>query len=134
MYSSVQATSRYLLGLLLARPGVRGPTLSGVSSQHTAYARVIRARIRSCTPANSAGGAGEQAVHEPDRGRGPGQRLQQRHHPVRGHEVHDHQVDRERGQVRAVPDRAGPGALGSGRGVDPPAPAARTWCWSYWVT
>ena len=71
------------------------------------------------------GGAGEQAVHETYRGRGPGQRLQQRDHPVRGHELHDHQVHRERGQVRPVADRAGPGPLGSGGGVGPPASAAR---------
>ena len=71
------------------------------------------------------GGAGEQAVHEPHRRGGPGQRLQQRDHPVRGHELHDHQVHRERGQVRAVADRAGPGPLGSGGGVGPPASAAR---------
>ena len=62
-------------------------------------------------------------MHEPDRGRGPGQRLQQLHDPVRGNEVHDHQVDREGLQVRAVPDRPRPGALGPGRGVDLPAPA-----------
>lgn len=35
-----------LLGLLAARLGVADPTLSGVSSQHTAYAPVIRVRIR----------------------------------------------------------------------------------------
>ena len=72
--------------------------------------------------AQQPGGAGEQAVHEPDRGRGAGQRLQQRHHPVGGQEVHDHQVHRERGQARAVTDRTRPRPLGAGRGGGPPAP------------
>ena len=63
-------------------------------------------------------------MYEPDRGRGPGQRFQQRDHPVRGHEVHHHEVDRERGHMGAVPDRAGPGTLRAGGGVTAPAPAA----------
>ena len=58
--------------------------------------------------AQQPGGASEQAVYEPDRGRGPGQRFQQRDHPVRGHELHHHEVHRERGQVRPVANRAGP--------------------------
>jgi len=69
------------------------------------------------------GGASEHAVHETNRGCRPGQRFQQRHHPVRGQEVHHHQIHREGLQVRAVPNRAGPGALGPGRGVHRPAAA-----------
>jgi len=68
-------------------------------------------------------GAGEHAVHEPDRGGGAGQRLQQRHHPVRRQELHHQQVHRERLQGRPVAHRARPGALGPGRGVGPPAAA-----------
>ena len=56
-------------------------------------------------------------MHEPDRGGGAGQRVQQLHHPVRGNELHHHQIHREGLQVRPVPDRTGPGALGAGRGV-----------------
>ena len=41
-----------------------------------------------------------------------------------GHEVHDHEVDGERGQVRAVPDRARPSPVGAGGGVHPAAPAS----------
>ncbi len=62
-------------------------------------------------------------MHEPDRRGGPGQRFQQRDHPVRGQELHHHQVDGERLQVRAVADRPGSGALGPSRGVDLPAAA-----------
>jgi len=43
--------------------------------------------------------------------------------PVRGHEVHHHQIHRERLQVRAIPDRPGPGTVGSGSGVYRAAPA-----------
>ena len=42
------------LALLLAGLGVRGPTFSTVSSQHTAYARVIRVRIRWSAASSSA--------------------------------------------------------------------------------
>ena len=68
-------------------------------------------------------GAGEHAVHEPHRGGRPGQRLQQRHHAVRGNEVHHHQIHREGRQVRAVSDRTRPGPLRPVGGVHRPAPA-----------
>ena len=63
-------------------------------------------------------------MHEAHRGGRAGQRLQQRHHAVRGNEVHHHQIHRESLQVRAVPDRSYTGAFGSVGGVHPAAPAA----------
>ena len=42
---------------------------------------------------------------------------------MRGQELHHHQVDGERLQVRAVPDLSRPGPVGPGRGVDRPAAA-----------
>jgi hypothetical protein len=65
----------------------------------------------------------DHAVHEPHRGGRPGQRLQQRHDPVRGQEMHHYQVDSERGQAGAVPDRPGPRPVRSGGGVAAPAAA-----------
>jgi hypothetical protein len=63
------------------------------------------------------GGAGQHAVHEPDRRGRAGQRLHQRRHPVRGQEVHHHQIHDEGLQIRAIPDRAGPSALRARRGM-----------------
>ena len=52
----MQATSRYFSAFFRPRRGVRGPTLIGVSSQHTAYAKVIKVRIRlsACSRATAA--------------------------------------------------------------------------------
>lgn len=41
----MQATSRYLSAFVRPGFGLRGPTRSGVSSQHTAHAKVINVRI-----------------------------------------------------------------------------------------
>ena len=70
-------------------------------------------------------GAGQQAVHVPDRRRRTGQGFEQCDDPVRGHKVDHHQVGGERGQTWPVPGRAGPGGPGGPvRGAHTSAPAA----------
>ena len=49
----MQATSRYRSAFFFPAGAFFGPTRSGVSSQHTAYARVISVRIRWWTSASS---------------------------------------------------------------------------------
>lgn len=78
------------------------------------------------------GRAVDHAVDEPDRGGGAGQRFQQRDHPVRGDEVHDHQVANAArfGPYPTGPDRAPSGRTALWRRPQPHS----TSCWSYWVT
>lgn len=112
------------LGLVLPRPGRAGSDLErGLVAAHR-----VRTGDQGGDPVvrlcEQPGGAGQHAVHEPRRGCGAGQRFQQRDHPVHRQELHHQQIDRERGQVRAVAGLTRPGALGPGRGVHPCAAAS----------
>ena len=117
------ATSRYRSAFFFPASGRLGPTRSGVSSQLTAYASVISVLNSLMDPVEQPGRTIDHAVHEPNRRGGAGQRLQQRDDPMRGDELHHHQIHRERRQVGAVPDRPGPGPVGAAGGVQPPAAA-----------
>ena len=83
-----------------------GPTRSGVSSALITCARMIRPGSHR-SPRHRGGGAGDHGVHEPGRGPGAGQRLDQLGAAVHRDGMRGDQVHAPRLQGQAVGDRPG---------------------------
>ena len=132
MYSSVQATSRYFSAFFFPGLGVRGPTRSGVSSQLTAYARVIRARIRWCTPASRPAARASRPCTNPTEGAAPvndASNATQRSAGMKCTTIRYTTNACSSGPYPTGPDRAPSGRLAVCTRPHP----QRTECWSYWM-
>src|SRR5215207_7808709 len=113
--------------------GLLGPTFSGVSSQLTAYATVIRARIRASTSASSPAARSSMPCTNPTLGLAPVNDSSNSTQRCAGTNCATIRYTAKAcrfGPYPTAPDRAPAGRSAVWTRPQP----HRTTCWSYWVT